>query len=143
MPEINPEIQNCKTAKTLVPMDGQILDGHPLLTMSLSLTKALFLESVETGAKQHTAQFVADELEQVAKVWCPAMTGDRNTMIGIDANCLYNPSLNKFATSPENIGIDSNSSDQGGSNQVPVLSNALAGTSSLPSTSGSSIQTQK
>jgi hypothetical protein len=41
----------------------------------------------------------------------------------------------------EDVGSDSISSDKGGSNQVPVLSNTLAGTSLLPSTSGSSVPT--
>ena len=35
--DIKLEIQNCKTLFVL--MDVQILDGNPLLTMSLSLTK--------------------------------------------------------------------------------------------------------
>ncbi|KAK2712165.1 hypothetical protein QYM36_011008 [Artemia franciscana] len=42
---------------------------------------------------------------------------------------------------PEDVGTDSNSSHEGGSNQVPVLSNALAGTSLLHSSSGSSVLT--
>ena len=98
--DIKLEIQNCKTAKTLICSDECTnIRREPIVNYVLVTDKALFLESVETGDKQHTAQFVADELERVAKVWCPAMTGDRNAMIGIDAICLDNPSVNKLATS--------------------------------------------
>ena len=91
--------RTAKQPKFFVPMDGQILDREPTVNYILVNDKALFLESVEAGDKQHTLQFVADELERVAKIWCPAMTGDRNAMIGIDVICLDNPSVNKLATS--------------------------------------------
>ena len=41
----------------------------------------------------------------------------------------------------EDVGTNSNSSDEGGSNQIPVLSKALAGTSLLSSTFESSVPT--
>ena len=41
----------------------------------------------------------------------------------------------------EDVSTDSYSCDEGGSNQAPVLSNALARISLLPSTSGSFIPT--
>jgi hypothetical protein len=58
--------------------------------------KALFPKSVETGDRRHTVQFVANELDRVFKVWCPAMTRDRNAMIGIDAICLVNKLKQKY-----------------------------------------------
>ena len=91
--DIKLEIQNCKTAKTLCSNGWTNIRRQPIVNYVLVTDKALFLKSVETGDKQHTAQFVADELERVAEVWCPAMTGDRNAMIRIDAICLDNPSV--------------------------------------------------
>jgi hypothetical protein len=44
-------------------------------------------------------------------------------------------------TESEDFGTDFYSSDEGGSNQIPVISNALGGTSSLPIPSGSSVST--
>ena len=80
-------------------MDEQILDWELIVNYVLVTDKALFLESVEAGYKQHTLHFVAHELERAAKVWCPAMTGERNAMIVIDDICLANPSVNKLNTS--------------------------------------------
>jgi myosin-crossreactive antigen len=96
--DIKLETENCKTANTLCSNGWTNIRQEPIFNYVL-VTKALFLESAETGDKQHTAQFVADELEEVAKVWCPAMIRDRNAMIWIDTICLDNPRVNKLATS--------------------------------------------
>ncbi|KAK2727036.1 hypothetical protein QYM36_007777 [Artemia franciscana] len=46
---------------------------EPIVNFALVTDKALFLESVESNNKQQTAQFVADELEQVAKETVPLL----------------------------------------------------------------------
>ncbi|KAK2725172.1 hypothetical protein QYM36_001576, partial [Artemia franciscana] len=98
---LNKKFRTAKQPKLFgcVPMDEQILDWELIVNYVLVTDKALFLESVEAGYKQHTLHFVAHELERAAKVWCPAMTGDRNAMIVIDDICLANPSVNKLNTS--------------------------------------------
>ena len=84
-------IQNYKTTETFCSDGWTNIRREPIVNYALATDKALLLESVKTGNKQHTAQFVAVELEQVAKVWCLAMTRHRNAMIGIDTICLGKP----------------------------------------------------